>query len=86
MTKQEALEIKAITDQCVTTIPSQYVDFIYVMYTRHIDPEQAKRARPCTCTGRYWTDFLFRLKDKVTDVLAESENTPTDLGDFQGSF
>ena len=33
MTKQEALEIKAITDQCLTTIPSQYVDFIYVMYT-----------------------------------------------------
>ena len=78
MTKEEALEIKKITDQCLTTIPSQYVDFIYVMYTRHIDPAQATRARPCTCTGRYWTDYLFRLKDKVQDVLAQEGITNTE--------
>jgi hypothetical protein len=82
MTREEALEIKAITDQCLTTIPSQYVDFIYVMYTRHIDPEQAKRARPCTCTGRYWTDYLFRLKDKVTDTLREIEETVNTEGNL----
>ena len=82
MTKQEALEIKQITDQCVSTIPGQYVDFIWEMYIRHIEPERNRQSRPCTCTGKYWTGFLFALKDKVTDVLAESENTPTDIGEF----
>lgn len=82
MTKQEALEIKQITDQCIGTIPGQYVDFIWEMYIRHIEPERNRQSRPCTCTGKYWTGFLFALKDKVTDVLAESENTPTDIGEF----
>lgn len=82
MTKQEALEIKQITDQCIGTIPGQYVDFIWEMYIRHIEPTRSRQSRPCTCTGKYWTGFLFALKDKVTDVLRESENTPTDIGEF----
>lgn len=74
MTKQEALEIKQITDQCVHTIPGQYVDFIWEMYIRHIEPTRSRQSRPCTCTGKYWTEFLFRLKDRVTDTLKETES------------
>ena len=73
MTKEEALEIKKITDQCIGTIPGQYVDFIWEMYIRHIEPSKNRQSRPCTCSPRYWTGYLFSLKDKVTDVLRESE-------------
>lgn len=82
MTLQEALEIKQITDQCVSSIPSQYVDFIWEMYIRHIEPSRNRQSRPCTCSGRYWTGFLFSLKDKVADTIRESEATPTDIGEF----
>lgn len=82
MTKAEALQIKEITDQCIGTIPGQYVDFIWEMYIRHIEPTRNRQSRPCTCTGKYWTAFLFALKDKVTDVLREAENTPQDIGEF----
>ena len=82
MTREEALEIKKITDMCIGTIPGQYVDFIWEHYIRHIEPERSRQSRPCTCSGKYWTGFLFSLKDKVTDVLRESEATPSDIGDF----
>ena len=82
MTKEEALEIKKITDQCIGTIPGQYVDFIWEMYIRHIEPTRSRQSRPCTCTGRFWTGFLFSLKDKITDTLRESEATPGDIGEF----
>lgn len=82
MTKAEALEIKKITDQCVGTIPAQYVDFIWEHYIRHIEPARSRQSRPCTCSGKYWTGFLFSLKDKVIDTLRESEDTPTDIGEF----
>ena len=79
MTKEEALEIKKITDQCIGTIPGQYVDFIWEMYIRHIEPERNRQSRPCTCTGKYWTGFLFALKDKVTDVLNSNTANLEDL-------
>lgn len=82
MTLQEALEIKQITDQCVSSIPSQYVDFIWEMYIRHIEPSRNRQSRPCTCSGKYWTGFLFSLKDKVADTIREAEATPTDIGEF----
>jgi hypothetical protein len=81
MTREEALEIKKITDQCIGTIPGQYVDFIWEMYIRHIEPSRNRQSRPCTCTGRYWTGFLFSLKDKVTDTLRESEEILPNIGE-----
>jgi len=74
MTREEALEIKKITDQCIGTIPGQYVDFIWEHYIRHIEPTKSRQGRPCTCSGKYWTGYLFSLKDKVTDVLKAAEN------------
>jgi hypothetical protein len=75
MTKAEALEVKSITDMCNGTIPGHLVDRIFVYYQRYIDP--TIKTKPCTCSGRYWTDFLFRLKDKVTDTLnSEETNSP----------
>lgn len=82
MTKEEALEIKKITDQCIGTIPGGLVDRIWHYYCTYIDPKQNRQARPCTCSGRYWTGYLFSLKDKVADVLRESEDTPSDIGNF----
>ena len=82
MTRDEALEIKKITDQCIGTIPGQYVDFIWEMYCRHINPTQNRQARPCTCSGKYWTGYLFSLKDKVADTIREAEDTPSDIGEF----
>jgi len=81
MTRDEALEIKKITDQCIGTIPGQYVDFIWEHYIRHIEPTKNRQGRPCTCSGKYWTQYLFSLKDKVTDTLRESEDTSTDIGE-----
>lgn len=75
MTVQEALEIKKITDQCVSSIPSHYVDFIWNAYINHIEPTRNRQARPCTCSGKYWTGFLFALRDKVTDVLNTEEES-----------
>jgi hypothetical protein len=82
MTRDEALEIKKITDQCIGTIPAGYVDYIFEMYIRHIEPTRNRQSKPCTCSGKYWTGILFSLKDKVTDTLRESEDTPGDIGDF----
>jgi hypothetical protein len=82
MTREEALEIKEITDQCIGTIPGNLVDRIWHYYIVHIEPERNRQSRPCTCSPRYWTGFLFSLKDKVADTLRESEDTPTDIGEF----
>jgi len=71
MTREEALEVKEITDQCIGTIPGHLVDRIFVYYQRYIDPNL--KNKPCTCSGKYWTGFLFSLKDKVTDVLNSVE-------------
>jgi len=73
MTVEEAIEIKKITDQCIGTIPGQFVDFIWHNYCTHINPTQNRQARPCTCSGKYWTGYLFSLKDKVTDVINASK-------------
>ena len=67
MTYEQALEVKEITDQCVSTIPGHLVDRIYHYYKTYIDP--TINNKPCTCTGKYWTGFLHALKDKVTDVI-----------------
>lgn len=72
MTKQEALEIKKVTDQCTREIPGMYIDFIWENYIKHIEPGRSRQSRPCTCSGKYWTGMLFALKDRVTDVLTES--------------
>ena len=81
MTREEALEIKKITDQCIGTIPGQYVDFIWEMYIRHIEPSRSRQSRPCTCSGRFWTGYLFNLKDKVADTLRESEESISKVGE-----
>jgi len=81
MTREEALEIKKITDQCIGTIPGNYVDYIWEMYCRHINPTQNRQSKPCTCSGKYWTGILFSLKDKVTDTLRESEEILPNIGE-----
>jgi hypothetical protein len=63
MTRAEALEVKQITDACIGTIPATHVDRIFHYYQKYIDPNQ--KSKPCTCSGKYWTGFLFKLKDKV---------------------
>lgn len=73
MTREEALSIKEITDQCRVDIPGRYVDYIWEMYIRHIEPERSRQSRPCTCSGKYWTGMLFALKDRVSDVLKSSQ-------------
>jgi len=67
MTLKEALEVKEITDQCINTIPAQMVDRIFYYYQIYIDP--TLKNKPCTCSPGAWNNFLFRLKDKVTDVI-----------------
>jgi hypothetical protein len=81
MTRQEALEVKEIVDQCNGTIPGPLVDRIWHYYCTYIDPKQNRQARPCTCSGKFWTGYLFSLKDKVTDVLRESEETVPSIGE-----
>lgn len=79
MTREEALEIKEITDQCIGTIPSSLVDRIWHYYIVHIEPTKNRQSRPCTCSGKYWTGYLFSLKDKVTDVLRETEESISEV-------
>ena len=72
MTRAEAQEVQLITDACTRTIPATHVDRIFYYYQKYIDPNQ--RTKPCTCSPKYWTGFLFALKDKVTDVLNATES------------
>jgi hypothetical protein len=66
MTQEQALEVKSILVQCQGTIPATHVDRIFHYYKSYIDPNAGK---PCTCTPRYWNDFLAALKDKVETTL-----------------
>ena len=77
MTLKEAYEVKEITDQCSSTIPGHLVDRIFYYYQTYIDSNQ--KHKPCTCTGKYWTGFLFALKDKVTDVINSNTSNLEDL-------
>jgi len=81
MTREQALEVKEIVDQCVGTIPGHLVDRVWHYYCTYIDPKQNRQARPCTCSGKFWTGYLFSLKDKVTDVLRETEETLPSIGE-----
>ena len=67
MTLKEALEVKEITDACINTIPATHVDRIFYYYKTYIDP--ATIHKPCTCSPGAWNNYLFRLKDKVADVI-----------------
>ena len=40
MTRDEALEVKSITDMCNGTIPGHLVDRIFLYYQRYIDPNK----------------------------------------------
>jgi len=66
MTHTEALEIKQILMDCNGTIPATHVDRIYHYYKTHIDSSVVK---PCTCSPKYWNQFLIALKDKVEQTL-----------------
>ena len=71
MTQQQALEVKQILMDCRGTIPAQYVDRIYHYYKTFINPNVG--GKPCTCSPRYWNEFLMALKDKVEATLASYE-------------
>jgi hypothetical protein len=66
MTQEQALEVKEILMQIRDSIPATHVDRIYHYYKTYIDPNAGK---PCTCTPRYWNDFLIELKNKVEQTL-----------------
>jgi hypothetical protein len=72
--------VKDIIDQCINTIPATHVDRVFYYYQTYIDP--TLKNKPCTCSPRSWTGFVHTLRDKVTDVLTEAENTPSDIGEF----
>ena len=71
MTQQQALEVKQILMDCRGTIPAQYVDRIYHYYKTFINPNVG--GKPCTCSPKYWNEFLMALKDKVEATLASYE-------------
>ena len=73
MTQAQALEVKEILMQIRDSIPATHVDRIFYYYQTYIDP--TTKHKPCTCTGKYWTGYLFSLKDKVTDTLRETEES-----------
>lgn len=77
MTYEQALEVKKITDQCISTIPATHVDRIFHYYQTYIDP--AMKNKPCTCTGKYWSGFLHALREKVTDVINSNTTNLEDL-------
>ena len=71
MTQQQALEVKQILMVCRGTIPATHVDRIYHYYKTFINPNVG--GKPCTCSPRYWNEFLMALKDKVEATLASYE-------------
>ena len=71
MTQEQALEVKQILMDCRGTIPAQYVDRIYHYYKTFINPNVG--GKPCTCSPRYWNEFLIALRDKVEATLASYE-------------
>ena len=71
MTQEQALEVKQILMDCRGTIPATHVDRIYHYYKTFINPNVG--GKPCTCSPRYWNEFLIALKDKVEATLASYE-------------
>ena len=72
MTQEQALEVKSILLDIRDSIPATHVDRIFHYYKTYIDPNANK---PCTCSPRYWNDFLVALKNKVETTLASYEQT-----------
>jgi len=76
MNKEQALEVKDILMQCNGTIPATHVDRVYHYYKTYINPNVG--GKPCTCSPKYWNEFLIALKNKVEETLAgyeENNNT-----------
>lgn len=72
MTQEQALEVKSILLQIRDSIPATHVDRIFHYYKTYIDPNVVK---PCTCSPRYWNEFLIALKNKVEETLTSYEQT-----------
>jgi hypothetical protein len=72
MTQEQALEVKSILLQIRDSIPATHVDRIFHYYKMYIDPNASK---PCTCSPRYWNEFLIALKNKVEETLNSYEQT-----------
>lgn len=72
MTQEQALEVKSILLQIRDSIPATHVDRIFHYYKSYIDPNASK---PCTCSPRYWNEFLMALKNKVEETLSSYETT-----------
>lgn len=72
MTQEQALEVKSILLQIRDSIPATHVDRIFHYYKSYIDPNASK---PCTCSPRYWNEFLMALKNKVEETLSSYEAT-----------
>jgi hypothetical protein len=73
MTYEQALEVKQILMDCRGTIPATHVDRVYHYYKTFINPSAG--GKPCTCSPRYWNEFLIALRDKVEATLASYEGT-----------
>ena len=67
MTHTEALEVKEILMACNGSIPATHVDRVYHYYKTFINPNVG--GKPCTCSPRYWNEYLIALKDKVEQTL-----------------
>jgi len=72
MTQEQALEVKSILLDIRDSIPATHVDRIFHYYKSYIDPNASK---PCTCSPRYWNEFLIALKNKVEETLNSYEQT-----------
>jgi hypothetical protein len=72
MTREQALEVKSILLDIRDSIPATHVDRIFHYYKSYIDPNASK---PCTCSPRYWNEFLIALKNKVEETLNSYEQT-----------
>lgn len=71
MTKEQALEVKQILMDCRGTIPATHVDRVYHYYKTFINPNVG--GKPCTCSPKYWNEFLTALRDKVENTLTSYE-------------
>ena len=72
MTLEQAQEVKSILLDIRDSIPATHVDRIFHYYKTYIDPNASK---PCTCSPRYWNEFLIALKNKVEATLTSYEQT-----------
>ena len=78
MTLEQAQEVKSILLQIRDSIPATHVDRIFHYYKSYIDPNAIK---PCTCTPRYWNEFLIALKNKVEETLNSYEQTTVQVSE-----